>query len=579
MYYSNKGGPKAFGYVICLQCGRAEADSEPHGWSPPAPALVDHKPLRYRMGQDLCPGSDKPFSIRRNLALGFEVTTDVFELQPQHTLRRAGANARVIALREALAQELGVGASEMGFAISEGRNALGAPAVSLFLFDRTAGGAGFAVSFENLMRQVIGRAERILQCATPGCRKACAACVLTSDAPSGKDELDRTMALEFLQAHLRFPGELDPEERFVDGASLSLVPLDEIDRELRGTARASLTVFLPDRSNLAALQYWPLGALLLGWDKRGHSTRLVVAPAFLARLSGAEKLSLRDFALQQNVVLVTGEAVTLTNGAHVLAAVQGDGSDSRIWATREADARLPGKAWGRPIDHPVTSGRASITLQFTPVNLDTLLPPPGAQLVQIGFELESEVTTFGDRAASLVVELLKKCGSWPEVGVAGLVYRDPHVSSPLAVRLLIDTIEKIVSRSGNARPTLIVETRAPAFSEARSGPWQISHDWRNAADQRAVVSMYGGQRGFDTSLRHKEVPHGRYLIIDFVDGSAATIMMDQGFGAWTPLRQTTVRFDFAADVTSQVRRLAEMNARLQKRGIGKTYLVATSGKT
>ena len=208
VYYSNRGGPGGFGYAICLQCGRAEADSDNRGLSSPRPALVDHKPLRYRKGLDLCPGNDKPFSIKRNISLGLEITTDVFELQPQHALSRAGANALVIALREALAQELGVDADEMGFAVAQSKNTLAAPAVSLFLFDRAAGGAGFAVSFEHLMRPVIRRAEQILDCETPGCEKACAACVLTSDAPEEKDALDRIAALEFLRSHLVFPDEL-----------------------------------------------------------------------------------------------------------------------------------------------------------------------------------------------------------------------------------------------------------------------------------------------------------------------------------------------------------------------------------
>lgn len=210
VYYSNRGGPAGSGYAICLQCGRAEADSDKRGLSSPPPALVGHRPLRYRKGQERCPGNDRPFSIKRNVALGLEITTDVFELQPQHTLRRAGANALAIALREALAQELGVEADEMGFATSQSQNALGAPAVSLFLFDRAAGGAGFAISFEHLMRPVVHRAEHILDCKTPGCEKACAACMLTSDAPNGKDELDRTAALDFLRTHFCFPRILPP---------------------------------------------------------------------------------------------------------------------------------------------------------------------------------------------------------------------------------------------------------------------------------------------------------------------------------------------------------------------------------
>lgn len=579
VYYSNRGGPGGSGYAICLQCGRAEADSDNRSRSWPLPALVDHKPLRYRKRQELCPGNDKPFSIKRNLALGLEITTDVFELQPQHTLRRAGANALVIALREALAQELGVEADEMGFAVGESHNALGASAISLFLFDRAAGGAGFAVSFEHLMRPVIRRAEQILDCETPGCERGCAACVLTSDAPGGKDELDRTAALVFLRAHLRFPEELGPDDRFIDGAGLSIAPLDEIDRELRRSARAALTVFLPERSNPAALQDWPLAAQLLDWRKRGHGTRLTLAPALLTTLSPAEKLGLRDFALQHSVGLATAEAPDFANGMHALALVQKEGGDSRIWATREAEPRFPGPKWGRPISHPVARGSALIAAPFTTVDLDMLLPPPGAQLRQIGTELDCDLATFGARASKLIVELLTKCDGWPKAGVVRMVYRDSYVSSPLVARLLIDTMKQIVSQSGAAEAALIIETRPPRLSDLRRDPWQVWHDWREANDQKMVIELFGKQRGLHVSLRQKDVPHGRYLDVEFADGTAATIVLDQGFGAWAPLRHVTVRYDFADDATSQVRRLATLNAILQRRGIGKTYLVATSGKT
>jgi hypothetical protein len=578
VYYSSRGGPGGFGYAICLQCGRAEADSDNRGPSP-SPALVDHKPLRYRKGQDLCPGNDKPFSIKRNLALGLEVTTDVFELQPQHTLRRAGANALVVALREALAQELGVDADEMGFAIGQSQNALGAPAVSLFLFDRAAGGAGFAVSLEHLMRPVIRRAEQILDCKTPGCEKACAACVLTSDAPSGKDELDRTAALAFLRAHLKFPEDLSPDDRFVDAAVLSLAPLDEIDRELRRSAGSTLTIFLPDRSNPSALQDWPLAAELLDWRKRGHSTRLALGPALLATLNPADKLGLRDFALQHGVGLIRAAAPIFANEAHALAMVHSKEGDSLIWATREPEPRLPGPTWGRPIGHPVACGSGSIATPFAAVDLDLLLPPPGAQLIQIGPELDCDLATFGARASKLIVELLTKCGSWPKSGIVRAVYRDSYVSSPLVARLLIDTMKQVFTHSGAAEAAFIIETRPPRPNDLRGDPWQIWHDWRNAPDQKSVIELFGEQRGVYVSLHQKDVPHGRYLCVDFADGSAATIVLDQGFGAWAPPRDVIVRYDFKANAAAQVKRLVTVNVVLERRGIGKTYFVATSGKT
>jgi len=576
VYYSNRGGSGGHGYAICLQCGRSEADSDNRGLSSPPPALVDHKSLRYRQGQDVCPGNQRPFSIKRNIALGLEITTDVFELQPQHTLRRAGATALAIALREALAQELGIEADEMGFAVGQSQNALGAPAVSLFLFDRATGGAGFAVSFEHLQRPVMRRAEKILDCVTPGCEKACAACVLTSDAPTGKDELDRTAALIFLRTHLAFPEAISTNDRFVEDADLSVAPLDEIDRELRRRARSALTIFVPDLGNTAALHDWPLAAELVDWRKRGHIARLALASALVSGLSPADKLGLRDFALQHNVGLVAAEAPVFANGAHVLAMVHTERGANCIWATREGEPRLPGPGWGKPIGQPVARGTSLMAPQFAAIDLDTLLPPPGAQLIQIGSELDCDLATFGARAAKIIIELLIECGGWPKAAITQAVYRDSYVSSPLVARLLIDTMKHIFSMSDSLEATLVVETLPPRPNDLRGHPWQIGHDWRDAPTQKSVIELLGQQRALSVSVRHTDVPHGRYLSIRFANGSVATIVLDQGFGAWAPPRQIPVRHDFTADVAAQAKRLASINAIVQRRGIGNTYLVATS---
>ena len=93
-----------------------------------------------------------------------------------------------------------------------------------------------------------------------------------------------------------------------------------------------------------------------------------------------------------------------------------------------------------------------------------------------------------------------------------------------------------------------------------------------------MIELLGKQSEVRVSVRHKEVPHGRFLNIDFADGSVATIVLDQGFGAWAPPRRVPVRHDFGADVVAQARRLASANAVLQRRRLGKTYMVAIPGK-
>ena len=241
-----------------------------------------------------------------------------------------------------------------------------------------------------------------------------------------------------------------------------------------------------------------------------------------------------------------------------------------------ADAWL---RWGHLLTPIHTQGNVSIAVPFAAVDLDALLPPPGTQLVQIGSELDCDLATFGARAAKILVELLTKSGGRPKTGIVQAVYRDSYVSSPLVARLLIDTMKQVFLQTTSAEAALIIETRPPRANDLRGDPWQITHDWRDAADQKVVIELFGKQRGVHISLLQKYVPHGRYLDIDFADGSAATIVLDQGFGAWGSPRHVTVRFDFGADVATQAKRLATVNAVIQRRGIGKTYLVATSGKT
>jgi hypothetical protein len=88
-------------------------------------------------------------------------------------------------------------------------------------------------------------------------KKACAACVLTSDAPEGPDDLDRRAALAFLRDRLTFPNALDRDDRFTDGAGLSLSLLDEIDRELRNHARSTLTSRKTPPRRRCGIGRWP----------------------------------------------------------------------------------------------------------------------------------------------------------------------------------------------------------------------------------------------------------------------------------------------------------------------------------
>jgi DEAD/DEAH box helicase domain-containing protein len=120
-----------------------------------------------------------------------------------------------------------------------------------------------------------------------------------------------------------------------------------------------------------------------------------------------------------------------------------------------------------------------------------------------------------------------------------VVYRDFYVSLPIVARLLIDTMQKLVSQAGATEATLIIETRLPRPNDLRGDPWQVWHDWRDAADQTVVIKLFGKRRGLHVSLLEKEVPHCRYLDFNFAGGTAAPIVLDQGIGAWHRLGRSS----------------------------------------
>jgi DEAD/DEAH box helicase domain-containing protein len=114
VFHSSAGGEARQGYNLCLHCGRAQAEG-----AAGLPPFGDHQPLRYRKADDdgRCPGASKPFAIKSNLLLGYEVQTNVVELRFNGLDDVSAAWAFGSALRAALTRELGVETNEIGLTV------------------------------------------------------------------------------------------------------------------------------------------------------------------------------------------------------------------------------------------------------------------------------------------------------------------------------------------------------------------------------------------------------------------------------------------------------------------------------
>ncbi|WP_420392105.1 DEAD/DEAH box helicase [Acuticoccus sp.] len=563
VYYQSRG-PGTNAYDVCLHCGRAE---------PSAPgSLKDHKPLRWKKGQstDLCEGNANPWKIKEKVALGYETQTDVVELQlPHHALlTRPSADALVVALREGLARRLGIEAEEMGVATALNRGETGR-SISLFVFDKTAGGAGFATALTDNLRDTLRRARYVLNCHTPGCESGCSACVRTGDAP---EQLDRLSALEYLNTTLVIPDQLPEDERFVPGARLSLYVPDEIDRCLSRSGSARLTLYLPADFDPVLLAAWPIVPSFATWRARGHALRIGLPPAVLATLDPAGRQQLRDFALRHELGLGEAEIPRFANGARLMALVEA-GDETTAWAARGETIATPDRNWGLAQSHPIATGPL-VPPTFAPLDRDELAAPASVVLEEIEDELDTSLAKFGEMCAERLIGALTSAGAWLNRPISSMHYEDPYVVSPLVARLCVDTMAAIAGR-GSSTPDVSIATREPRQAPPRRTPFLAWHDWPDADDQRRTIEAYGRIRRLRLSVHHAIVPHARSLTLAFSDGHAAKVMLDQGFGAWAPPSNVKVKHPFAIPPEAQAAALAKINVVIQRKGEGATYLVAT----
>jgi len=193
------------GYALCLRCGFA--DSMNYDGTIPK-TLDNHKRLRGGRNNDReqeCPGNhEASWAIKTNLRLGKETHTDVFELQlrglsgpDNRKEKRRAAYSIAVALRRALAQQLGIEEQEIGCATQFSLDFSGHSTPSIYLYDIASDGAGYSTQAMSSLSTLFASAKRALECPRE-CDAACQACLLTYDTQHHLDDLDRKAALALL---------------------------------------------------------------------------------------------------------------------------------------------------------------------------------------------------------------------------------------------------------------------------------------------------------------------------------------------------------------------------------------------
>lgn len=588
--FHQSGGLLGYGYAICLRCGRAASEPAEGGDLPTE--LHDHYRLRggkEKNGQSLCPGNDQQWAIKRNQWLGMGVSTDVFELQLSNPISGIPLNDDIaayslsVALRQALAEVLGINDREISCASIPSRTPTNQLARSIVLYDTATSGAGFVSAAASNLPRLLERARDILAC-KKNCDTACHACLLTFDTQHDVRRLNRHAAIEQISQHLlnglRLPEEL---HYFGPQSRLEFDPLQSaLYREMQRSDVDELRIYLGGDLESWDFLDWPIRSSLLKWANEDRKVVLLTRKGDilsldssianpLASLIEASGIELREIVPHEDDIPIP----------NLIAEVGGNQRSVR-WATTSPDSLSPNDTWGRA-NQDDRCIKISGSLPLLPKKgevIDTTIvrraPPGSFKELVITKELDGPIDKFGylfwQQIAAKLPHLKARLNQ--RKTIASIEFRDKFFSSPMNVKLLAEVLKGL---SGyfvqfDSDVQIVVETVdfvKPSFkqSELMHEDWQIRQH-RNTAIA-SLLKQSGG------SVEIKEVPkylaqHARDVTITWTDGPKCTIRLDHGLSF---MKCPFIPFNFNADVAEQVASLETLSFYISNRlGATGTYI-------
>lgn len=553
-------GRSGGGFAICLDCGRAHPMEAPASDLPAVTpeVMTRHRPLLLRRGltlthDGLCPGSDSPGRIMKNVHLAQLARSDVWEWQLPSDATQPAAHALAAALREALTERLGVEAAEIVPGTGNSSGPSGEARVSAFLHDRAAGGAGLSIRMTEpeMLTGTLERAHKLLDC-PEGCRHGCPACVLRPDLNTRELELNRPSALELAKAIS--PRLSLPEDQRLFGPSTRLAgqPAVELIAARHRQGRLSgLDLWLHGDPKDWDLSGWPLRRRLLRLAESAIRPRIWLSSAVLTAtgLGLSQKLALH--ALEQVADLHIAEELPMVGEAPVIANIQLGSEIYEALAVLSHEEAKPGANWGLGGIEPLLIGPSKKPVPGDKISAERLvaLSSGNAHLLWPGKALDGTGSGFGKRFWSwLAKQAPMDIAAMRQVGISQVHYTDRYLMQAHNLRLLAEVFSAMPgASSAPVRVDLAPDDRPP------HDPGLLHHNFPSDS-QRVDVLRSLLPEDNEVALRRKfDMPHYRALTAELADGRRLEILLDQGLGVWRTVRAQ--RHNFSADAAKQARAL------------------------
>lgn len=557
--FYHSSGLHGKGYALCLGCGRAESmtatEERPKTMSldklhrPPMP----NKFQRDENGKPECGATGK---IMESIHLGFNTTTDVFELVLRNPVTAEYLNDKniavtlAVALREALVDNLGISSNEVGYGTRPAIVGQGAKVQVIQLFDTVSGGAGFSISAATLIDSLLRKVTAILNC-KDNCDRYCHSCLLESDSRHDIDRLDRKLALIWLEG-ADFVNHIDLPEKYrnmfgSENAKYNPMSIKEKFVELQRDKPTLVKFILSSNVDDWDISLGFLKSFFHGLLHNGQNVQVIVPVRhwegevrdFLAELS-----AMNIAILEANVTIPAVIQVCTDSVCHTIGCL-------------DDNARKFGESWLSTSDISVTSEFVS---EIVGKELTFAEPTiiQGATDCAILAELDGPLKGFGNRLIAYLKRSDLRLKSLMEKDeIMSISYTDRYLQSPSSLLMLAEVLGELSTQENEITVITCFDDKKGA-----SPGFAIHHDWVYEDDYGVIFKGWLKKicgPGTSVVFNNKaEIPHRRSLELAFKSGSKAQVIFDQGLGYW---RLKTERgfhnFDFRRSVTEQINRLGE----------------------
>jgi len=544
--FYHSSGTHDHGYALCWHCGHAGSmlsDTQlPDIFSTP------HTKLRGRPKGDtnvFCSGNNQQFAIARNLHLGYVDHTDVFELYLKHYNEQLFLNHGIednkkiawtlaVALRQALADILGINADELGYTVKPTK-VMGCDysVAAIVLYDKSSGGSGFASSAYRYFDQLFDKAKENLQC---DCLSVCQNCLLGYDTRYHIAYLDRQLAADYLDEKFISLIAL-PKDLKILGSGSKYSP-ESLFTEISVSARQGATdlyVYLQGVPSEWEFNESQLIERCHRWKQLYSNVTLVINSSILPLTEDTKSdlWMLHRIGLRLKLI---DDRVLLKDPACIVAQMV-SGENIQTFAHTLKQSAIPNQNWLTLADSVLISAN-DLHLLSVIKELDehSLKPELGSGDIEIEIltECNGPLIKFAEKLWQQIIKqhaLLEQHALNDDL--VSIHYSDRYLLSPWSVILLVEIVDELRKQiQGWNKPTIEISTGMKRESSYKGR--NILADWSNDQLRMDVITAYFEAMNESCIVNiPKDLPHHRFMELTWKTGQKTIIRFDQGVGYWS----------------------------------------------